>query len=461
MRLLTNRAIDRSFVLCLALLSANAAVGQIRGQPTRPINPTPICPPQTGAGTVHSNSIYGTSVENWVAANGPHQVTADLSITGVLTIDQCTVVRIAAGKSITVSSGGTLLVLGGRLGSVWITRQVNGNAWGSIRNWGGTLSLSYATLSDGGATTNTNLAGTATLEMKSASGSGSFHVDNVGIGDSASQGVLVTGKVGFDSTSANLNIRNSAYYPVQVQAHLIGSIPTGNYSENKLAAIAIPVVGGGGTVMTNSQTMHNRGVPYHVGNSSQNVGRLDVQSPTPGTVAVLTIEPGVVVQFAPGGSLKIDPTGGSNSAAARGALVALGTQKEPIIFTSDKGSAAAAGDWVGITFGGTINPQTAMQLVRVEYAGGTEIGGNSCPVAGRGQGENYAAIRIYGPPLSQSPFVTDSVIFASARDGIDRGWNANVMPDFKAVNSFSAVPGCLQSTPRNPQALCPTTLTCP
>jgi hypothetical protein len=168
-----------------------------------------------------------------------------------------------------------------------------------------------------------------------------------------------------------------------------------------------------------------------------------------------------VIQFPPGGSLKIDPTGGSNTAAARGALVALGTQREPIIFTSDKGSAAAAGDWVGVTFGGSINPQTALQLVRVEYAGGVEIGGNSCPVAGRGQGENYAAIRIYGPPLSQSPFVTDSVIFASARDGIDRGWNASVLPDFKAVNSFAAVPGCLQSTPRNPLTLCPTSLTCP
>ncbi len=463
MQLLTDRTMIGAAILCLAALATSPAVAQIRGQPPPPIdpNPIPICFPQTGGGTAHNNSVNAGSVERWDMAGGPHQVMADISVSGVLTIERCTVVRIAAGKSITVYPGGTLQIAGSNIGPVLITKQINGNAWGSIRNFGGTLSLTYANLTDGGATTNTNLAGTAMLEMKSNNASGRFHVDNVGIGGSASQGVLVSGPVGFDASSANLDIRNSAYYPLQVQAHLIGSIPGGNYSENKMAAIAIPVVGGGGSVMTTSQTMRNRGVPYHVGNSSQNLGRLDVQSPMPGTVAVLTIEPGVVMQFSPGGSLKVDPIGGSNTAAARGALIAIGTQKEPIIFTSDKGAAAAAGDWVGITFGGAISPQTALQLVRVEYAGGAEIGGNSCPVNGRGQGENYAAIRIYGPPLSNSPFLTDSVIFASARDGIDRGWNANVMPDFKAVNSFAAVPGCWQSTPKNPLTLCPTSVTCP
>ena len=188
---------------------------------------------------------------------------------------------------------------------------------------------------------------------------------------------------------------------------------------------------------------------------------MDVQSPTPGTVAVLTIEPGVVVQFAPGGSLKIDPIGGSNTAAARGALIALGTPKEPIVFTSDRGNAAAAGDWVGITFGGAVNPQTVMQNVRIYYAGGAEYGGRSCPLNGGALGENYAAVRIYGPPPSTTPFITNSEIFESARHGIDRAWNANVQPDFAAANSFAAIKGCKQSTPNNPLANCPANLTCP
>ncbi len=460
MRSLTKKTIICSLGLGLNWLLGTMAVGQIRGQPPPLINPTPICPVQTGAGTVHSSNINAGSVENWGPANGPHVVSGDISIYGVLTIEPCTVVRMAATRSITVYSGGTLLVSGSPVGKVSISNLVNGSAWASIRNLGGTLALSHAYIWGGGATQNTNLAYTATLEMRSNNANARFHVDDVEIGDSASQGVYVAGSVGFDATSANLRIRNCAYYPIHVYARVIGSIPAGSYADNKRAAIAIAGLAVGGTPVLDAQTMHNRGIPYHVGSGTDG-GRMDVNSQNPNSVAVLTIEPGVVIQFAPGGSLKIEPIGGSNTAAARGALIARGTQREPIIFTSDKGSAAAAGDWVGVTFGGAINPQTAMQLVRVEYAGGAEIGGNSCPVAGRGQGENFAAIRIYGPPLSQSPFVTDSVIFASARDGIDRGWNANVLPDFKAVNSFAVVPGCLQSMPRSPQTSCPTSLTCP
>lgn len=460
MQLLTDRRMIGASIPCIAVFATSLAIAQIRGQPPRPINPTPICPVQTGAGTVHSSNINAGSVESWGPTNGSHIVSGDISIYGLLTIEPCTVVQIAAGKSITVYSGGTLLVSGTPVGKVSISNIVGGALWASIRNLGGTLSLSHAYIWGGGATQSSNLAYTATLEMRSNTANARFHVDNVEIGDSASQGVYVAGAVGFDSTSVNLRIRNCAYYPIHVYARVIGSIPTGSYAENKRAAIAIAGLAVGGTPVLDAQTMHNRGIPYHVGSGTDG-GRMDVNSQNPNSVAVLTIEPGVMIQFPPGGSLKIDPTGGSNTAAARGALVALGTQSAPIIFTSDRGSAAAAGDWVGVTFGGTVNPQTKMQLVRVEYAGGAEIGGNSCPVAGRGQGENFAAIRIYGPPLSQTPFVTDSIIFASALDGIDRAWNANVLPDFKAVNSFAAVPGCLQSIPRNPLALCPTSLTCP
>jgi hypothetical protein len=148
-------------------------------------------------------------------------------------------------------------------------------------------------------------------------------------------------------------------------------------------------------------------------------------------------------------------------------LVALGTPKEPIIFTSDRGNSSAAGDWVGVTFGGTINPQTVMQYARVYYAGGAESGGSSCQVANRNPSENYAAIRIYGPPASSTapPFITNSEIFESALDGIDRAWFANVtadkLPDYKSVNSFAAVRGCLQSTPKSTQYACPTAIVCP
>jgi hypothetical protein len=167
MRLLTKCRSASALALCVSLLGTTLAVGQTRVQPPRPINPTPLCPVQTGAGTVHGSNINAGSVESWGPANGPHVVSSDISIYGVLTIEQCTVVRIASARSITVYAGGTMLVSGTRIYRASISNQVGGTAWRSIRNLGGTLSLSHVSISGGGATQNPNLASSGTLEINS------------------------------------------------------------------------------------------------------------------------------------------------------------------------------------------------------------------------------------------------------------------------------------------------------
>ena len=55
--------------------------------------------------------------------------------------------------------------------------------------------------------------------------------------------------------------------------------------------------------------------------------------------------------------------------AARGALVAIGTADQPIVFTSDRGAASAAGDWLGLGFSSLVDAQSVLQHVRVEFAG--------------------------------------------------------------------------------------------
>jgi hypothetical protein len=200
--------------------------------------------------------------------------------------------------------------------------------------------------------------------------------------------------------------------------------------------------------------MHDRGVPYHIGSGTDG-GRLDINSELAGRVAVLTIEPGVTLQFPPGGTLNIDPTSGT--AAAQGALIAIGTASRPIVFTSDRGAAAAAGDWLGLGFGQAVDPRSVLQHVRVEDAGGPGTGSNSCSYPGR-VGQNDAAIRIFGPAASQ--FITDTAIIASARDGIDRGWRSDVQPDFLPGNTFD-VAGWQQSTPRTSNGSCPASPPCP
>jgi hypothetical protein len=409
------------------------------------------CTAPTGAGTTHGSI---NAAETWTEAGSPHIIPFDISISAPVTIQECAVVRIVKGGTVTVAPTGSLFANGGQGRPVTFEAKVAGQAWSSIRNLGGNLSLNHAVLTGGGDPLNTNPAFAGALHMQSSGPGGSFHVDDVEIAGSLSQGVYINGSIGFDATSQNLRVHGSAGYPVHVYARVLGSVPSGTYTGNGHDAIAI--AGAGGPVV-DDQTMHNRGVPYHVG-SGPDGGRMDVNSQIAGQVAVLTIDPGVEVQFPPGGTLNVYP--GSVTGAAQGALIAIGgaADDQKIVFTSDQGLASKAGDWLGIGFGGTVDPRSRMQNVRVSFAGGASFSGsNSCPYPGIAI--NDAAIRIFGPPPSQ--FITNTEIDGSASFGIDRGWRADLQPDFLASNTFTAVASCKETTPRTFNGVCPAVVPCP
>jgi len=409
------------------------------------------CTAPTGPGTTHS-SINAS--ETWTAAASPHILPFDTSISNnvTVTIEACAVVLIAAGKTITIKSGGAFIAAGARRLPVTIGALVAGSAWSTIRNFGGTLSLTHAIVRDGGAVPNNNpnlVAVAGALQMQITGAVGTLHVDHVEIVNSRSQGVYINGNIGFDATSQNLRVHGSVGYPVHVYARVVGSVPTGNYTGNGHDAIAIAGLGGAVFV---SQTMYDRGVPYHVG-SGQDGGRMDVRllNPVPGTWAVLTIEPGVTILFPPGGSLVVN-------ASAGGALVALGTPTRKIVFTSDQGPASAPGDWLGLRFESPVAPQGHLRLVRVEFAGrASPTGSESCPYPGT-DNTNDAAIRIFGPPTTQ--FITDSEILHSAQHGIDRGWRGSQI-DFMTSNNFVGVAECHQTLPRTMSGACPVPVPCP
>jgi hypothetical protein len=418
-----------------------------------PVGSVLPCTPPTGAGTTHGSI---NAAETWSEAGSPHIVPFDISVAAPLTIQECAVVRIVKSGTITVTSGGSLVANGAPGRPVTFEATVAGKAWASIRNLGGTLSLTHAVLTGGGDPLSTNPAYAGVLHMQSSGPTGSFHVDDVEIAGSLSQGVYINGSIGFDDSSQNLRVHGSAGYPVHVYARVIGSVPSGDYTGNATGRDAIAIAGSGGPVV-DAQTMHNRGVPYHVGSGADS-GRMDVNSQVAGQTAVLTIEPGVTVQFPPGGTLNIEP--GTGTAASKGALIAIGSPQPggTIVFTSDRGAASAAGDWLGVAFGGAIDPRTTMQYARVEFAGGASLSGsNSCPYPG--VPINDAAIRIFGPPLNQ--FVTNTEVRSSARFGIDRGWRADVQPDFLASNTFTAVASCKETTPRTFDGVCPASVPCP
>ena len=150
----------------------------------------------------------------------------------------------------------------------------------------------------------------------------------------------------------------------------------------------------------------------------------------------------------------------ASTSPAKGALIAVGTVAQKIVFTSVAAS-PAAGDWIGISFAGLTDAMSKMQHTRVEYAGqATATGSNSCPYTGR-VGQNDAAIRIFGTPGPVTQFITDTEIVSSARDGIDRGWRDDETTDFLATNTFTDVAECLQSVPRTFNGVCPATPACP
>ena len=419
-----------------------------------PASVASTCTPPVGAGTTHGSV---STPETWTEAGSPHILPFDISIYSAVTIEPCAVVRIASKATVTVNPGGSLVAQGQLARPVTFEPRVADQAWSSIRNLGGTLSLSHAVLTGGGDPLNTNVALAGALHMQSPLATGGIlHVDDVEIVGSLSQGVYVNGPIGFDASSRNLRVHGSASFPVHVYARVIGSIPTGTYTGNGRDAIAI--AGTGGPVL-DAQTMRARGVPYHVGSTGQDGGRMDVDSQVAGQVAVLTIEPGVTIQFPPGGIFNVGL--GSGTAAAKGALVAIGgtDAADRIVFTSDRGASSQAGDWLGIAFGGAVDPRSVMQNVRVEFAGGTSTtGSNSCPYPGN-NGINDAAIRIFGPPLAQ--FITGTEIRASLHHGIDRGWRSDLQPDFLSGNTFTAVATCKQTVPRTAAGLCPLVLPCP
>ena len=414
----------------------------------------------------------------WTAARSPHILATgiDTTIDVQITIEPCAVVQPDADHGITIGPNGALIAAGrsGEPVTIEATKKAkdDGKAWSSIRNDGGTLSLTHVVMRDGGAFQgHVQYSGALRMSGTSSTGAvGTLHVDHVWIAYSRSQGVYIPDDLGFDASSQNLYIYGSTDYPIHVNARVIGSIPTGEYGENLKAEIAIS--GSRGPVV-DAQTMHNRGVPYHVGSGADG-GRMDVDSsnlsPNAPT-AVLTIEPGVTVRFPPGGELYVRGSTAvtSGTPRARGALIASSPDPtRPIVFTSERDPARAgfpspaAGDWLGLTIGDPVDSSTVMQNVRVRFAGGARNGGsNSCPYPGT-NGINSAAIRIHGLPSGQS--ITGTEIASSASHGIDRGWRANSQPDFLGNNNkFPGVlpPYCKQTWPSPSMGSCPTPVPCP
>jgi hypothetical protein len=246
---------------------------------------------------------------------------------------------------------------------------------------------------------------------------------------------------------------------------VLTDLPEGDYTGNAKDRIALQTAFFAGQTnqrtITTDVTIHDRGVPYCVGLDSE--GTIRVGNPA-GAAPLVTIEAGVTIGFTRGpngaGRFQVDGDTTTAGTPAQGAVSAVGTATDPIVFTSCEAT-PAAGDWVGLSFTG-IDARTELDHVQILNAGSdsgalgvceTNPGGTISPFDGD------AALQVFfndGAPSAS--FLSNSTISASAGNGIYRAWSVADV-DFLGNNSVSGVGWCTQTVV--PDALNACNTTCP
>jgi hypothetical protein len=442
------------FSLCLGACALACGCGSTDAPPGSGVDAG--CPAPTSGPTNHPGTV-GT--ETWTAAGSPHKVPLNTNISGTLTIEPCAEVLIGGQLNLSVEATGKLVAEGLSNKPIHIGAIDPAKPFAKISTHnGGSARLAYVNIDGCGDPLNIVPDLTGAIDLQGSDGTlptqPILFVDHVTISGSKSNGIVARDGAGFAPGSTALTITGSAQFPMSVWSRAIDGIPPGSYSGNAKDEILIPATGLAES-MKESATMHERGVPYRIGNQGS-AGTLYVGSTTTGAaVATLTIEPGVIVRVKKGGVIYIESSSLPAGAPARGALIAVGTAAKPIVFTSLEPS-PAAGDWKGIWFNLIPDANDKMDYTRVEYAGGangTASGACNTP------GPNDGAIRIFGLPAGQ--FVTNTTILSSLGHGVDRGWRDNSKPDFLATNTFTSIAKCKQSYPKDTNGGCPTTVPCP
>jgi len=403
--------------------------------------------PSAGCGSLGPTTIDADVIEatTWTADGSPYMVQHDIGIRAPLTIEPCVEVLIPLQSVITVSDEGSLEANGTEAEPIRFGRSEADEAWGNLRTFGRPISLSYATVEGGGELGNVVPQGRTMIDAQGvdadAATQGIVFFDHVTVKDSVGQGIVLRDGAGFAAGSQALTVTGNRTFPIALWARAVGTLPPGDYSGNGNDAVFLFGSAVGKEAIQEDATLFNRGVPYQVGgagvSANLNVGAL-ADAPAP----LLTIEPGVTLRFAAGGHIYV-----GNPLGPVGAVSAVGTQAQPITFTSSA-QPPAAGDWWGLYIFDTPDARTRFDHVIVEYAGGvSQTGSASCPYAGVTNSD--AAIRFLGEaPTAQ--IVTNTQVRDSAGHAIDRGWTGAPV-DFAPSNTFVNVAHCIQSFP-HPEA---------
>jgi hypothetical protein len=206
--------------------------------------------------------------------------------------------------------------------------------------------------------------------------------------------------------------------------------------------------------MKEDSVLRDLGVPYQLGDDDGDGNALRVGDPTSTTLTTWTLEPGVELRVVEGGIIETT----FNADAAVGAIVAVGTEAAPIVFSS-AATPPLPGDWIGLVFS-IVAPETLLEHVEIRYAGGPSFANSfHCdPPDGQFSESEDAALTVYAEPAA--PFIFTSLIADSPTDGINRAYSGTPI-DLMADNTFVDVAQCKQTLPRDSDGNCPSVVVCP
>ena len=417
----------------------------------------------SGATPIMHTSISGS--ETW--ASGVHQVpsTVTVPVGATLTVSACSRVELGADAGLTVN--GTLVVAGTAAGPVNFVAAAAPAPWGSIHlNPGGTADLAYATLTGGGGAAPFDTSGVlgAPIYVQGVGGPPTprpLEVSNVDVEKATGVGIALV-NAGFADGSTALTVSTSGTYPVYLGADVVDTLPDGKYTGNTADIIQLQsaffAAQANTRAITRDVTFHNRGVPYCAG--MKEPGEIvigDVNNPT--SIPLVTVEAGVAIGWpkgtSAGGRLRIVADNSGPTTVALGALAAVGDAANHILFSSCEGSTAAAGDWIGLMFNG-VDARTRLEYVEVDDAGANSGVIGTCQT-NQNNNDADAAVQIL---LQQgdvtAPFIANSIIAASAGNGIHRGWMGSDT-DFISGNTLTQIAWCAETLVPDLSNACPTT----
>ena len=389
----------------------------------------------TVEGVAHGVNI--TADETWHTADNPHFVRHGIHIGGTapvtLTLEAGVQVRFGVGAGLAFDgAAATLNAIGTSTAPIALTAD---SAAVSQANpikgfWSGVLlsssqsQLRYVVLSDCARDTYlvNNYFGACLVLADLFNQDPRPVLQNVTIKDFGITGLLAQDGAGLGAASGNLMITGGGPFyfgggglPIFINANEVGTIPaTTTLSGNLDNRIRVGTqVGLGDSVVRNTQTWPNLGVPYFIPNS------VIVGGPN---VPVLTLSSGVQLQF--------DRfTGMSVGTAAPGGLVAAGTASAPVLFTSpDPDALKYADSWNGVVFGPAVVAGSKLDYAVVEVGGGFNA---TFPWNGE------VVVQVNG----LDSLITNSTIRRSGYCGILRAWTpAATNTDYTGaslLNSFA------------------------